>query len=586
MAVAAPPPPREVVAELPTQRELRQRRRASRRGTHGPLVETLVILVVLTTLYAIIGKVVTVDRHVLVGDAVSRIAHAYFAWHNDPAKLSAIGFAWPPVQTLYLLPFGLIKPLGTSLMAMPLASGLAAAGMVAAVNRALAWLEVNRLMRAGLLIPFALNPLFIFYATNGMSETLYLLWLAIAAFALTRWWVTDHHHVLMLAGVALGLGFLTRYELLAYGGFFAVVILAKMRHDRRRGEEIEGTMLSFLSPIVYAVAIWCFMSWLIVGDPIFWFKDNFGANLASDATGTARTIDAGNQAITIGGLANDLVNLNLQLFLPTFIVAGILVNVAAWKRDGLSITFAVLCLFNMIMTFGFVLKAQDEFLLQLRYNLRSWPFVLIGAGIVLWHVRERRARLIVWGLMVGAMVAAAPLSWHAMVSWPHRYYEGQWAEAAKQGIDQEGLSSRGGYFVSYGIGFKPERDMGRWINEHVTGDRRVLTDDRFTYGVMLASGRPQLFFDRIDYGDARWDARAKQPYGRVDYVLLSKAPIDKTVQKFPGLVNVDKPKEPGEGYPGFTRVVDTGPFVLFRVPRRPPPMDYFKPSSVTAQAGP
>lgn len=578
MAAAAPTAPREVVAEVPTPRELRQRRREMRRGSHGPLIESLLIVVVLTMLYTAVGKVVVVDRHALVGDSISRLAHAYFAWYNEPPKLAGIGFAWPPVQTLYFLPFGLIKPLSMSLLALPIASGLAAAAMVATINRALAWLEVSRSMRAGLLIPFALNPLFVFYATNGMSETLYLLWLALAGFALTRWWVTDQHHILMLAGLALALGFLTRYELLGYAGIFTVIIALKMRHDERRGEEIEGTMLAFLSPVFYAVLIWCFLSWLIVDDPLFWFKDNFGANLASDATGTARIVNAEDvQGVTVTGLVNDLISLNLQLFLPTLVVAVILVNVAAYKRDGLSFAFAVLCLFNAIMTAALVLKAQDEFLLQLRYNLRSWPFVLIGAGIVLWHVRARRPRWIVWGLMVGAMVAAAPLSWHAMVSWPHRYYEGQWAEAARYGIDQEGLSSRGGYFQAYGIGFKPERDMAAIINARVKRKFRVLTDDRFTFGVLLASGKPELFYDRIDFGDARWDARAKLPYGRVDYVLVSKAAIDKTVIAFPGLVNIEKPREPGEGYPGFVKVADTGPFALFRVPRRPPPMAYDKP---------
>ena len=95
-----------------------------------------------------------------------------------------------------------------------------------------------------------------------------------------------------------------------------------------------------------------------------------------------------------------------------------------------------------------------------------------------------------------------------MANWPNRYYEGQFVKALSTGRDLEGTSSRGGYFEKYGLGIAPERRMADRVNELV-GDRhnRVLTDDRWSFGVLLVGGHPERYFDRVDKGDG--------PFGRV-----------------------------------------------------------------------
>ena len=86
---------------------------------HAVAVETAVLMGVFIVGYTLVGHRVVVSQHVVIGDALSRLAHAYYAWHNDPPKLAAIGFAWPPVQTVAYLPLGIVKPIATSLTAMP-----------------------------------------------------------------------------------------------------------------------------------------------------------------------------------------------------------------------------------------------------------------------------------------------------------------------------------------------------------------------------------------------------------------------------------------------------------------------------------
>ncbi len=64
--------------------------------------------------------------------------------------------------------------------------------------------------------------------------------------------------------------------------------------------------------------------------------------------------------------------------------------------------------------------------------------------------------------------------------------------------------------------------MARYITDHVQQPNAILTDDSQTLEVMLLSGRPDLFLDRIDHGDMAWRRVLNNPFGRVKYFLLPK----------------------------------------------------------------
>ena len=54
------------------------------------------------------------------------------------------------------------------------------------------------------------------------------------------------------------------------------------------------------------------------------------------------------------------------------------------------------------------------------------------------------------------------------------------------------------------------------------GKNAILTDNAQTFGVILLTGRPEQFFDRIDKGDARWNDALTDPDGEVQYMLLNR----------------------------------------------------------------
>ena len=77
-----------------------------------------------------------------------------------------------------------------------------------------------------------------------------------------------------------------------------------------------------------------------------------------------------------------------------------------------------------------------------------------------------------------------------------------------------------------GIDPVADRAMADYIGAHVAETDAVLTDDSQTFGVMLSSGRPDLFLDRIDRGDADWLRVAEHPYPKVRYLLVSWTELD------------------------------------------------------------
>ena len=63
---------------------------------------------------------------------------------------------------------------------------------------------------------FALNPMILFYAANGMSEAPFVFFMSWAVRRLILWMVDDDvHHLITAGGIAMGLAYLTRYDAVA-----------------------------------------------------------------------------------------------------------------------------------------------------------------------------------------------------------------------------------------------------------------------------------------------------------------------------------------------------------------------------------
>jgi len=542
-------PPRE---RAPRARHALPRRRRERRAL-APSRETLLLFGVAFAVYAVVGLRVVLQQHVVVFDALARLAHAYFVWFNEPPKLAAVGFVWPPVSTLVFLPLAAVKPLATSLAAMPLTSAAFGALLLVLLNRILALAAMAPWPRYALVAAFGLNPMILFYATNGMAEIVYLALLVAAVYFVLQWYLTRTTGALVLAAVSSSLGILARYEVLAWVAVLTVVLAAALIRQHVSRNHLQAALLAFLAPVTYGVGLWMFFNWLILGDALFFLRHQVPGAAAPGVAGGVVEPAARGEPLAAGDVALRLLDLNWTLFPLTVVVFAALAALVAVRRDLMALTLAILIGLNAVVTAAIVWGSQAETYLQLRYNMRAMPLALVGAAWLYVAARRPRARQAVWAATLALLLVAIPTAWRTMQSYPLQYLEQAFVRALATGDEQEGTRSAGGYHVGIGA----ERRMAEEVLRRVDGRDRILTDDAQTFGVMLLTGRPDLFLDRIDRGDAFWYRTLDAPWGAVDYLLVSDRRDDQIRLRYPRLLR--------DGAPGLTRVHREGSYVLFRV---------------------
>lgn len=516
-------------------------------------VGVVALFVVAYAGYALLGYFTVLRWHIVVGDAVSRLAHAFFVWHNQPPKLAAIGFVWPPLMTLVLLPLAALRSAAASLAALPLTSAFFGAALVLTLERTLALLAMPLRLRLPLVALVAVNPMILFYAANGMSESVYLFFLVFAVFTFIRWYLLSTPSALVLCSFTLAFAVLTRYEILAWVAVLAVAVVATLVRRRETRDAVEGSTIAFLAPIVYTFGLWIFFNWLILGNPLYWLRSEVTQTFVETqaATGTQ---------IGLGAALRDTASLTWHLYPATIVMVGVLAAVAFWRRDLISLVLAVAIVLNPILTAFLAAYSDTSVVLQLRYNLRPIPLALCG---VAWLWREapgRGPKLAVWLTAVALMAGSLPSTWRMMETYRQQSQEQAFTRALRTGHDQEGTRSLG---TGVRVGNAPERAAARWISGHVSGSNAILADDAEAFAVMLYTGRPGMFLDRIDFGDPYWLDVLDSPFGRVRYFLVPRRHVDRIQARYPAVLR---------GGVAFLRpVYRNARWALFRVapPRRP-----------------
>lgn len=509
--------------------------------------EPLAVCTLAFAAYAALGLYTTLELDLVLGDAESRLTHAYYVWWNAPTKLTAIGFYWPPLQTLALLPAAAVRPLSTSLAALPLTSAFFGALLVTVVDRALALAPLDRRLRWAITGAFALNPMIAYFATNGMSETLYLALLTAGLFFFVRWSLTQRWQDLPLMGFAFALGALARYEVafwvpLVVAGVIAILVARHAAPDR-----IEGSTLALLAPVAYGLLLWVFVNWTITGDPTAFLQ--VASRPDVHAAGSPLELIAKVLAI------------HLALFPPALLLGVALLGGGAARRNVTAIVLGAALLLNAATTIAFLLYTPEAIPLLLRYNMRAIPIALVAAAWLFTRVSSRR-RTIAALATLGVLAVSNVATGATMLRAPDQLGEWAFLHGLASGESQGGKPGPEGPDLSV----SDQKEMAAYVRAHIRGQNAVLVDDSQTFGVILLDGYPDRYLDRIDVSDSRWLEVRGNPVGHVRYVLVNRNatrprdPVfyDRILARYPGL---------GRGRPpGFLRLVHENPtYALYRV---------------------
>ncbi len=248
-----------VVAPLPVPAAPR---RGSRRG--------VVLFVVLTGLYFAVGYLLVIRYDLLDGDAASRVANAGYVLMSRDPHLSAMGFVWNPLPSAVEIPILLFDRWWPELRTRGLAGVAQSALFMAGAAMMVRGIAVDRGVGSGwrrvAVAAFALQPMIIIYGASGMSEAAEVLCVLWCTRYLMRWGDGRNVVNLAVAGIALGVGYTARYEMVpaALGATVFVAALAGVRAAPGiRRSTVVAAVAIILFPIALSAGIWASTGWVI-----------------------------------------------------------------------------------------------------------------------------------------------------------------------------------------------------------------------------------------------------------------------------------------------------------------------------------
>ncbi|WP_053959773.1 hypothetical protein [Sulfobacillus thermosulfidooxidans] len=242
-------------------------------------------------IYMSLGVYLTVHLHYYAGDAVSRVANAYYVLFGRNPHLGAIGFIWNPLPSLFELPLITLYPLFPAIVTKGLAgicvSALFAAWGAVHLHRILVNFAVPKPWNYVITLIFALNPLIVLYGANGMSDIMLLSCLLGTYSGVLDFLSTHALSRLVSAGIWLALALGMRYEAVPFG---TLMILSLMMAQWKTIKTAmwAGSAIILGAPVVFSGGLWIYFNWAIMKNPLYFLNSNYG-NLAQTRTGAYLT---------------------------------------------------------------------------------------------------------------------------------------------------------------------------------------------------------------------------------------------------------------------------------------------------------
>jgi hypothetical protein len=529
--------------------------RPVKRGTDRPRLETWLVALFFSIVYGVVGYFMLVDARIVDFDSLQVLNNAYTAWWNSPPKLAAIPLDVAPFDSLIYMPLALIKPLATSLIALPVATAVAAGLLMALLNSTMARCEFPIWMRFLFLVLFGLNPMFIYYAGNGDPTVLGMMFAGISLLSLISWGASHETRFLALGGLAMAVAVMFDYGYFLWTVGIALAIIFVGSEESQDDDRRRSALFVFLTPPIYALSIWILIQTALLGSPFGWISARSGM-IQVNTTGALDGIGA-----NFSGTMADLGQVVLGIAPLALLAVVLLVAAGIVKRSGLAWGLLLVLVLAAAVPVIRALVADQASLVNLAVGL---PIAMAGLFSAAWVYRAEESWRVGVAIVMGVgLIAALPLGWNAMRDYQFQNQAQAFTRWVEDWQTQEGTNSVGGYSV----GLDPEVAMASYINEVLPQtESSILIDENFSYGPMILSGRPTLFADRADQGEAEWEATLDSPFGVVDYMLI-------TISRGGDQLRKRYPEAISGGELGLTPIFRTERYMLLEVSESKPPAE-------------
>ena len=471
------------------------------------------IFTALSGIYFSVGAILLVRYNLFDPDAPSRVANAgYTVMSRDP-HLSAIGFVWNPLPSLVEIPLVSLHTwwpeLKTHGLAGVIQSALFMAGAALMVRRIALDRGLPSRWRWAAVGGFALNPVIVIYGGSGMSEAAEIFCLVWCTRYLLRWLDTRRVSDLAWAGIALGVGYLARYEMIpaAVGVAALVAVVAFTRSER--ADRIQTTILSVLIvmfPIAVAFVTWAVTGWIVSGELFAQLSSRYGnegqvaAALARGGTAHSGTADGWLVAARV---------LAMQPLVGIAVGLAALVAVLARKVDAL----VPVMVFGSVLTFAVWGHYSGTTFGLFRYYLPAIPMVIVIA-VTGWGAARAVGLRFGAALLSLSIVVAIPVTAVSMLNenignQPLQFGLKSLLNPEKYPAEQQW----------YRRELVDDRLLAEFLDRKHLPDGSVLMDTFFGWGIWLASDSPKQFVVTSDYD---FTAALNRPWDfGIRYIVVS-----------------------------------------------------------------
>lgn len=244
------------------------------------------VFVITLSLYLVIACWLAFDVQYYLGDALSRTQAAQSIIFSRNPNLSVMGFVFTPLTTVLQLPLVSLTPWIPAMSSQGLAGAIISALFMAGSARELWLIASERGVRfwyaVAVIAIFAVHPMTLLYGATGMSEAPFIYGVLWASRRLIRWTSTDGVHDLVVAGFALALAFLARYDALVMAFVVMLLLGAMTWYSRFRRQWADRAGFAFLDmlvlgwPIGLAFITWSVFSWMSTGELLAQFTSQYG----------------------------------------------------------------------------------------------------------------------------------------------------------------------------------------------------------------------------------------------------------------------------------------------------------------------
>ncbi|HEX5145296.1 MAG TPA: ABC transporter [Mycobacterium sp.] len=460
-------------------------------------------------LYLAVGYWLQDVHGFIIGDALSRVQAAESVLYSRDPHLAAIGFIFTPLTAMVEIPVLLAAPLWRDLTGYAFAGTFMSALFMAGTVVQFFSMGVDRGLPRSYTVTiaalFALNPIIVFYGSNGMSEAPFLFFLVWSVRRLVMWMVDDDVHHLVVAGfIAMGLAYLTRYDAVGTIAAAGVIVAVTTYLRARPTPRFRRALLDLLlvsGPGFAAFVGWAAASWLITGDAFAQFTSRYG--------NTAILAQSGGVAgSSIGGRFVFAV-VCITLLAPTLIPISAWAGYLRWRRPDWAILLVPILLYGAVLAFQTYTYATGGTFGFLRFYIVAFPFAVTMALLAVpdgeFVAPKRRGRYapgppvrprtksvrLSYGAVALMLAIGLPVTAWGM-SLP-TYAPQEYALGAVLRPDPHDTSPRKAVERRIAATFSTEREIAAYLDRLDLPDSSIITDTVYGFAVVAASDRPKTF---------------------------------------------------------------------------------------------